>query len=63
MVRVKLDNRIRVLIENGVAKKHRSFFIIVGDKGRDQVGTYHRSNKFIYLIKGNPEASPCTLLL
>ena len=35
--RKKIDNRIRVLIENGVALRHRSFFVIVGDKGRDQV--------------------------
>lgn len=38
MVLKKLDNRIRVLIENGVALCHRSMFVIVGDKGRDQVG-------------------------
>ena len=37
MVRKKIDNRIRVLIENGVLTKHRSLFLIVGDKGKDQV--------------------------
>lgn len=37
MVRKKVDNRIRVLIENGVHTGHRSMFVIVGDKGRDQV--------------------------
>ena len=37
MVLKKVDNRIRVLIENGVQKKQRSLFVIVGDKGRDQV--------------------------
>ena len=37
MNRKKIDNRIRVLIENGVALRHRSFFVIAGDKGRDQV--------------------------
>lgn len=37
MVRKKVDNRIRVLIENGVHTGHRSLFVIVGDKGRDQV--------------------------
>ncbi|RMX60078.1 hypothetical protein pdam_00004498 [Pocillopora damicornis] len=36
MVLKKVDNRIRVLIENGVQKKQRSLFVIVGDKGRDQ---------------------------
>ena len=38
MVRKKIDNRIRVLIENGVAEKHRTMFMIIGDHGRDQVG-------------------------
>ena len=37
MPRKKVDNRIRVLIENGVALRQRSMFVIVGDKGRDQV--------------------------
>lgn len=35
--RKKVDNRIRVQIENGVAQHHRSMFVIVGDRGRDQV--------------------------
>ena len=37
MPRKKVDNRIRVLVENGVALRQRSMFIIVGDRGRDQV--------------------------
>ena len=37
MPRKKVDNRIRVLIENGVSLRQRSMFIIVGDRGRDQV--------------------------
>jgi N-acetyltransferase 10 len=37
MVKKKIDNRIRVMIENGVKLKHRTMFVIVGDKGRDQV--------------------------
>lgn len=45
MVKKKIDNRIRVMIENGVKLGHRSMFIIVGDKGRDQV-----SNNFILII-------------
>lgn len=36
-VRKKVDNRIRVQIENGVALQHRSIFVVVGDRGRDQV--------------------------
>lgn len=37
MVRKKIDNRIRVLIDNGVTLGHRTMFVVVGDKGRDQV--------------------------
>ena len=36
-MRKKIDNRIRVLIENGVAQGKRSMFVVVGDKARDQV--------------------------
>ena len=37
MVRKKIDNRIRILIENGVSQGRRSMFVVVGDKARDQV--------------------------
>ena len=37
MVRKKIDNRIRVLIENNVKTRMRSFFVVVGDKAKDQV--------------------------
>ena len=37
MVRKKIDNRIRVLIENNVKTRMRSFFVVVGDKDKDQV--------------------------
>lgn len=37
MVKKRIDNRIRVMIENGVKMKHRTMFVVVGDKGRDQV--------------------------
>lgn len=36
-MRKQLDPRIPALISNGVRTNHRSFFVIVGDKGRDQV--------------------------
>lgn len=39
MVKKRIDNRIRVLIENGVTNKQRSMFVVVGDKGRDQVSS------------------------
>jgi hypothetical protein len=37
----KVDNRIRTLINNGMANRHRSFFVLVGDKGREQVCAAH----------------------
>lgn len=37
MVRKKLDNRIRTLIENGVTEGHRTMFVVIGEKARDQV--------------------------
>lgn len=36
-VKKQVDSRIRTLIENGVYNGHRSFFVIVGDHGKDQV--------------------------
>jgi len=41
MVRKKIDNRIRTVIEEGVSKGHRTLFALVGDKGRDQVVILH----------------------
>ena len=41
MVRKKIDNRIRLMIENGIKLGHRSLFVIVGDKGKDQVVILH----------------------
>ncbi|XP_054827698.1 RNA cytidine acetyltransferase [Eublepharis macularius] len=41
MQRKKVDNRIRVLIENGVAEQHRTLFVVVGDHGKDQVVILH----------------------
>ena len=38
MVRKAIDSRIHTLAKNGVQQKHRSFFGLVGDRGRDQVG-------------------------
>lgn len=56
MVRTKLDNRIRTLIENGVATGHRSMFVVVGDKGRDQVVILHH-----ILSKATVAARPTVL--
>lgn len=40
-MRKKVDARIRTLVENGVKTRQRSMFVIVGDKGRDQVVNLH----------------------
>lgn len=50
MVRKKIDNRIRLLIENGVNLGHRTIFVIVGDKGRDQVNLKKREIAFTGFI-------------
>lgn len=36
-MRKQLDPRIPYLINNNVKLNHRSFIVLVGDKGRDQV--------------------------
>ncbi|KAG0347176.1 hypothetical protein BG004_008274 [Podila humilis] len=41
MVKKVIDSRIHTLIKNNVQNKHRSFFVIVGDKGKDQVVNLH----------------------
>jgi len=56
MVRKKIDNRIRVLIENCVQKGHRSLFCVVGDKARDQVVLLHHM-----LSKASVKARPSVL--
>eukprot|EP00898_Chlorokybus_atmophyticus_P002421 jgi/Chlat1/317/Chrsp1S03186 len=40
-MRKKVDARIRTLVENGVRTRQRSLFVVVGDKGRDQVVNLH----------------------
>eukprot|EP01006_Ploeotia_vitrea_P034891 TRINITY_DN65816_c7_g2_i1.p1 TRINITY_DN65816_c7_g2~~TRINITY_DN65816_c7_g2_i1.p1 ORF type:complete len:1119 (-),score=665.11 TRINITY_DN65816_c7_g2_i1:99-3455(-) len=37
----KVDSRIRTLIQNGVRMRHRSLFVIVGDRGKEQVVNLH----------------------
>ncbi|KAJ2078851.1 N-acetyltransferase 10 [Coemansia sp. RSA 988] len=41
MVRKAVDSRVNTLIKNGVQQNHRSFFVLVGDKGKDQVVNLH----------------------
>ncbi len=56
MVKKKIDNRIRVLIENGIQLNHRSLIVVVGDKGRDQVVILHHM-----LSKAQIKARPTVL--
>uniref|UniRef100_W5M4W5 RNA cytidine acetyltransferase n=1 Tax=Lepisosteus oculatus TaxID=7918 RepID=W5M4W5_LEPOC len=56
MFRKKVDNRIRVQIENGVAQHHRTLFVVVGDHGRDQVVILHHM-----LSKATVKARPSVL--
>ncbi|XP_015117202.1 RNA cytidine acetyltransferase [Diachasma alloeum] len=58
MVRKKIDNRIRVLIENGVAEGHRTFFVVIGEKARDQVVLlHHMLSKTV--VKARPSVLWC----
>ena len=56
MIRKKVDERVRTLIENGVHTRHRSFFVIVGDRGKDQVANLH-----YILSKSQVRARPSVL--
>ncbi|XP_030567397.1 RNA cytidine acetyltransferase [Drosophila novamexicana] len=56
MVKKKIDNRIRVMIENGVKLGHRTMFVIIGDKARDQVPILYD-----ILIKSTVKARPTVL--
>ncbi|KAL3818839.1 hypothetical protein ACJIZ3_004744 [Penstemon smallii] len=40
-MRKKVDDRIKTLIENGGKARHRSMFVVVGDKWRDQIVNLH----------------------
>jgi N-acetyltransferase 10 len=42
MVRKKLDDRVRTLIEQGVVNNERSMLVLVGDYGKDQVANLHQ---------------------
>lgn len=42
MVRKRLDDRVRTLIERGVVERQRSILVLVGDHGKDQVPNLHQ---------------------
>lgn len=56
MVKKKIDNRIRVMIENGVKLGHRTMFLLIGDKSRDQVPILYDM-----LVKSTVKARPTVL--
>ncbi|OMJ10782.1 UPF0202 protein [Smittium culicis] len=41
MVKKAVDPRINILIRNGVMKNHRSFFVLIGDRGKEQIVNLH----------------------
>ena len=47
----KVDIKIKTLIENGLKTRQRTFFVIIGDRGRDQVRLLsklrHRANTLL----------------
>lgn len=65
-MRKKVDSRIRTLVENCVKTGQRSLFVIVGDKGRDQVGTQRERALVATLLRMRRAGCPCcpqTLLI
>src|SRR3989338_8183696 len=56
VVQKKIDSRIKTLIENGVKSRNRSMFVVIGDKGRDQVVNLH-----YMLSKARVKARPSVL--
>ncbi len=55
-VRKKIDPRIRTLVENCVKLRQRGMFVIIGDRGRDQVVNLH-----YMLSKATVKARPSVL--
>lgn len=56
--RRKIDNQIRTLIEDGVKTGHRSMFVIVGEKAKDQVVyIHHMLSKTV--VKSRPTVLWC----
>ncbi|KAF6776858.1 hypothetical protein AHF37_05375 [Paragonimus kellicotti] len=38
----KLDNRIQTMLQNGIRERHRTVFVMIGNKGQDQVPIMHQ---------------------
>ena len=41
MLRKKIDDKIQILLKNCISQNERAMFIIIGDKGRDQISNLH----------------------
>ena len=41
MIRKKIDDKIQILFKNSISRNERSMFLIIGDKGRDQISNLH----------------------
>jgi N-acetyltransferase 10 len=62
-MRKKIDDKIKILMENAIHLNERSMFVIVGDRGRDQVIKYYivifpldsKPSLFLYKIKSRKE--------
>ncbi|KNE71131.1 hypothetical protein AMAG_15800 [Allomyces macrogynus ATCC 38327] len=54
--RKKVDPRIPIMLQNGIAQNHRSMFVIVGDRGREQVVNLH-----LFLAKARINKRPSVL--
>jgi len=52
-MRKQLDPRIPILISNNVKKNHRSFIVLVGDKGRDQASQHFIPSGVFFSISKN----------
>ncbi|KAI3721826.1 hypothetical protein L2E82_32845 [Cichorium intybus] len=57
-MRKKVDERIRTLIENGGKTRHRSMFVIIGDKSRDQIVNLHHMLRRS-VVKSRPNVLWC----
>ena len=41
MIRKKIDDKIQILLKNCISRNERAMFLIIGDKGRDQISNLH----------------------
>ena len=49
-MRLKVDNRIRVVLENAATSGHRAFVVLIGEKSKDQVKFHWNDVYFEYIF-------------